>query len=118
MESFSGKTAVVTGAASGIGFALAERFAREGMRLVLADIEEAALDSAVARLADTGAEAIGVVTDVAQQESVEALRDAALDAFGAVHVVLNNAAHTTISGSHSVKLLALPFHQSGATSLH
>jgi len=91
MESFSGKTAVVTGAASGIGFALAERFAREGMRVVLADIEEAALDSAVARLVDTGAEAIGVVTDVSKEVDVAALAERARSEFGGVHVACNNA---------------------------
>lgn len=91
MESFSGKTAVVTGAASGIGFALAERFAREGMRVVLADIEEAALDSAVARITATGAEAIGVVTDVSKAADVAALAERARSEFGGVHVACNNA---------------------------
>lgn len=91
MESFSGKTAVVTGAASGIGFALAERFAREGMRVVLADIEEAALDSAVAKITDTGAEAIGVVTDVSKAADVAALAERARSEFGGVHVACNNA---------------------------
>ena len=91
MESFSGKTAVVTGAASGIGFALAERFAREGMRVVLADIEEAALDSAVAKITDTGAEAIAVVTDVSKAADVSALAERARSEFGGVHVACNNA---------------------------
>lgn len=91
MESFSGKTAVVTGAASGIGFALAERFAREGMQVVLADIEEAALDAAVAGLADTGAKAIGLVTDVSKAADVAALAERACSEFGGVHVACNNA---------------------------
>jgi NAD(P)-dependent dehydrogenase (short-subunit alcohol dehydrogenase family) len=91
MESFSGKTGVVTGAASGIGFALAERFAREGMRVVLADIEEAALDSAVGRITATGAEAIGVVTDVSKAADVAALAERARSEFGGVHVACNNA---------------------------
>jgi len=91
MESFSGKAAVVTGAASGIGFALAERFAREGMRVVLADIEEAALDSAVARITATGAEAIGVLTDVSRAADVAALAERARSEFGGVHVACNNA---------------------------
>ena len=91
MDSFSGKTAVVTGAASGIGFALAERFGREGMRVVLADIEEAALDAAVERIAATGAEAIGVVTDVSKAADVAALAERARNEFGGIHVACNNA---------------------------
>jgi len=91
MDSFSGKTAVVTGAASGIGFALAERFAHEGMRVVLADIEEAALDSAVARITAAGAEAIAVVTDVSKAADVAALAERARSEFGGVHVACNNA---------------------------
>lgn len=91
MDSFSDKTAVVTGAASGIGFALAERFGREGMRVVLADIEEAALDAAVERIAATGAEAIGVVTDVSKAADVAALAERARNEFGGIHVACNNA---------------------------
>lgn len=91
MDTFSGKTAVITGAASGIGFAMAERFASEGMRVVLADIEEAALDSAVERIVATGAEAIGVVTDVAKADDVAALADRARTEFGGIHVACNNA---------------------------
>src|SRR5690606_22105063 len=73
------------------GRALADRFAAEGMRLVLADIEEPRLDAAVAELRDAGHEVIGVRTDVSDPASVEALADAAYDAFGAVHVLCNNA---------------------------
>jgi NAD(P)-dependent dehydrogenase (short-subunit alcohol dehydrogenase family) len=91
MQELSGKAAVVTGAASGIGFALAERFAAEGMRLVLADIEAPALESAHARLTAAGATALAVVTDVSVPEDVEALADKAYEAFGAVHVLCNNA---------------------------
>jgi NAD(P)-dependent dehydrogenase (short-subunit alcohol dehydrogenase family) len=87
----AGRVAVVTGAASGIGLGLAERFAAEGMRVVLADVEESALAAAAAGLRDQGAEVLPVVTDVADAASVEALRDAALTAYGAVHLVVNNA---------------------------
>lgn len=91
MDELSGRVAVVTGGASGIGLAMAKRFAGAGMRVVVADIEPGALDKAVAGLQEGGAEAVGVHTDVSSYDEVEALRDRALDAFGAVHVVCNNA---------------------------
>ncbi|TFH27902.1 MAG: SDR family NAD(P)-dependent oxidoreductase [Myxococcales bacterium] len=91
MDTFSGKTAVVTGAASGIGFALAERFASEGMRVVLADVEEAALQAAVKRITGTGASAIGVVTDVSKADDVAALAERARSEFGGIHIACNNA---------------------------
>ena len=92
-----GRVAVVTGAASGIGLGLAERFAAEGMHVVMADVEEPALAKAAAALADAGASVLPVTTDVASLPAVEALRDAALAAFGAVHVVCNNAG---VGGPH------------------
>jgi NAD(P)-dependent dehydrogenase (short-subunit alcohol dehydrogenase family) len=85
------RVAVVTGAASGIGFALCERFAQEGMRVVLADVDPHRLQEAADRLADSGAELIAVPTDVSVWESVESLASRAIDRFGAVHVVCNNA---------------------------
>jgi NAD(P)-dependent dehydrogenase (short-subunit alcohol dehydrogenase family) len=91
MQQLTGRVAVVTGAASGIGLALARRFGEEGMKVVLADVEEGALASAVASLEAKGHRAIGVRCDVRHQESVDDLRDAALKEFGAVHVVCNNA---------------------------
>src|SRR5262245_21844242 len=91
MEQLRGKTAVITGGASGMGRAFADRFAAAGMRVVLGDIEEPALARAVDELKAAGAEAMGVRTDVAELADVETLRDRALDAFGVVHVVCNNA---------------------------
>jgi NAD(P)-dependent dehydrogenase (short-subunit alcohol dehydrogenase family) len=85
------KVAVVTGAASGMGRAFAERFAAEGMKVVLADIEEALLKEAVEQIRATGAEAIGVRADVRFEEQVQALADRTMAQFGAVHVVCNNA---------------------------
>jgi NAD(P)-dependent dehydrogenase (short-subunit alcohol dehydrogenase family) len=91
MENLAGKTAVVTGAGSGMGRAFAERFARAGMNVVLADVEEPKLDEAVAAITATGAQAIGVPTDVTDGDAVDRLRNAAVDAFGRVHVLCNNA---------------------------
>jgi NAD(P)-dependent dehydrogenase (short-subunit alcohol dehydrogenase family) len=90
VEDLSGKVAVVTGGASGIGRALANRFAVEGMKLVLADVEGDALASAAAALAPS-AEVVTVVADVSKVEQVEEIRRSALEAFGAVHLVCNNA---------------------------
>src|SRR5580693_7679983 len=92
-----GRVAVVTGAASGIGQGLSERFAAEGMHVVLADVEEPALAKAAAELAGNGASVLPVVTDVSDRAAVDALRDAALSAFGALHVVCNNAG---VGGPH------------------
>ena len=91
MQQFEGRVAVVTGAASGIGRGLAQRFAEEGMRVVLADVERDALEATAASLRDTGAELLAVETDVSSAESVDALADRAFEAFGAVHVLCNNA---------------------------
>lgn len=91
MDQLSGQVAVITGGASGIGLALAHRFADEGMKLVLGDIEQPALDDATAALKERGADVLGVTTDVSDPASVDALRDATLKTFGAVHVVCNNA---------------------------
>jgi NAD(P)-dependent dehydrogenase (short-subunit alcohol dehydrogenase family) len=85
------KVAVVTGAASGIGLALTERFLHEGMRVVMADVEEPKLAEVASRLEKDGAEVLGVLTDVTDPAQVQALADQALRQFGAVHVVCNNA---------------------------
>ncbi len=91
MREFDGKVAVVTGAASGIGFALARMLGEQGMRVVLADIETDALQNASLDLEKRGVETLAVRTDVSQADSVSALAEETLEAFGAVHVVCNNA---------------------------
>ena len=91
MQDLTNRVAVVTGAASGIGRALAERLAKEGARLVLSDVEAPALEKAVTELAAEGADVIGVETDVSDAAAVEALADAAVERFGAVHLVFANA---------------------------
>jgi len=91
MKDFKGKVAVITGAASGIGFALARKFADEGMKVVLADLEEDALNNAAKSIEAQGTEALAVVTDVSKQEDVDALARKTLDRFGSIHVVCNNA---------------------------
>ena len=91
MKEFQGKVAVVTGAASGIGRALAEHAAQLGMKVVLADIEEGALQQAKQALEASGAQVLAVKTDVSKAEEVEALAQQTLEHFGAVHLLFNNA---------------------------
>ena len=91
MKRFAGRIAVVTGAGGGLGRELALRFAREGMKLALADIDEAALAKTGSELKASGSAAIAVRCDVSNGADVEALAARTLDAFGAVHVVCNNA---------------------------
>ena len=87
----AGRVAVVTGAAGGIGKEICARFGHEGMKVVAADLDAAALDAAVEELRAKSLDVIGVAVDVTKRESVESLRDATLDTYGAVHVVCNNA---------------------------
>jgi NAD(P)-dependent dehydrogenase (short-subunit alcohol dehydrogenase family) len=91
MQLEAGQVAVVTGAASGIGYALAEALARRGLNIVLADVQEDALLAASERIAALGVGTLAMRTDVSKEESVRALADATLDRFGGVHVVCNNA---------------------------
>jgi NAD(P)-dependent dehydrogenase (short-subunit alcohol dehydrogenase family) len=93
-----GQVAVVTGAASGLGRALAEQFAARGMGVMLADIEAAPLDDVVAAIRATGTSAIGVATDVTIAEQVDALAAATLDRFGRVDVVVHNAGVSSFPG--------------------
>jgi NAD(P)-dependent dehydrogenase (short-subunit alcohol dehydrogenase family) len=91
VKEFEGKVAVITGAASGIGRAIAERCAQEGMKVVLADIEERALATAEAELRAENAEVLSVVTDVSKAGDVDALAQRTVDTYGAVHLLCNNA---------------------------
>ncbi|GJI90446.1 SDR family NAD(P)-dependent oxidoreductase [Duganella hordei] len=91
MRNFENKVAVITGAGSGIGAALAWRFAREGMRIVVSDIDEAAANATAAALAEAGHTALATRTDVADALQVEALAALAYQAFGAVDMLFNNA---------------------------
>jgi NAD(P)-dependent dehydrogenase (short-subunit alcohol dehydrogenase family) len=91
MQVLEGKVAVVTGAASGIGFALAERFVDEGMRVANADVEVGALERSAEQLRARGGEIAAHACDVADASAVEALAVACYERFGAVHVLCNNA---------------------------
>jgi NAD(P)-dependent dehydrogenase (short-subunit alcohol dehydrogenase family) len=99
MKELRGNVAVVTGAASGIGQAMAVRFAAEGMKVVLADVEEGALARAEAELKAGGATVLAVRTDVSRAGDVEALARRTIDAFGAVHVLCNNAGVSPVMGA-------------------
>jgi NAD(P)-dependent dehydrogenase (short-subunit alcohol dehydrogenase family) len=91
VKDFKDKVAVVTGGASGIGRGLADRFAAEGMRVVIADVEQGALDDAEREMAAAGATVLAVRTDVSNVADVEALAAKTLERFGGVHILCNNA---------------------------
>jgi NAD(P)-dependent dehydrogenase (short-subunit alcohol dehydrogenase family) len=91
VENFAGRAAVITGGANGIGFATAREFARRGARVMLGDIDQSALDDAVANLRADGIDAHGVVCDVRKLDDVAHLADESFRVFGDVHVVFNNA---------------------------
>ena len=100
MEDVVGKVAVVTGAGQGIGRALVERFCAAGMKAVVADVVPELVETTTAEVRARGFDVTGVVTDVTDLASVEALRDATLDAYGAVHVLCNNAGIGSGSEGH------------------
>jgi NAD(P)-dependent dehydrogenase (short-subunit alcohol dehydrogenase family) len=104
LESFQGRAAVITGAASGIGLAMARKFAGSGMHLVIADIDEAALRAVARELAATGVQVTPVVTDVSSSEDVEALADTAFATYGEVAVLCNNAGVTKRARSWDLTL--------------
>ncbi|MYB23203.1 MAG: SDR family NAD(P)-dependent oxidoreductase [Chloroflexi bacterium] len=95
MRDFTGKTAVVTGAASGMGYAFAERFAAEGMNVVLADIESGALQTAVTRLEQQERNVVGFQVNTMRRETLEQVRDQAIERYGKIHVLCNNAGVTS-----------------------
>ncbi len=104
MQQLAGKTAFVTGGASGIGLALGRAFAKAGMKVMLADIEAKALSAAVSGLADLGPDVRGITCDVADPASVERAATACYEAFGNVHVVCNNAGVAGGSGIDNISL--------------
>jgi NAD(P)-dependent dehydrogenase (short-subunit alcohol dehydrogenase family) len=104
VERFRDRVAVVTGAASGIGLALVERFVAEGMKVVMADIEAAALDAAAAAMRAKAPAVLAVRTDVSSAEDVERLARETYAAFGTAHVVCNNAGVAVIGAVHEHSL--------------
>ena len=103
MQDLKGKVAVITGGASGIGLATARSLAREGVRLVLADIEVGSLERALQGLQQSGADVIGVPTDVTDLQAVTRLAERAWSHFGAVHIVFNNAGVALFGPTQSMK---------------
>jgi NAD(P)-dependent dehydrogenase (short-subunit alcohol dehydrogenase family) len=104
MRELAGRTAFVTGGASGIGLALGHAFAQAGMKVMLADIETDALAAAVESLRDSAPDIRGVVCDVADPDSVERAARACCEAFGNVHVVCNNAGVAAAGGIDNISL--------------
>ncbi|MCU1463589.1 MAG: hypothetical protein JWO37_3664 [Acidimicrobiales bacterium] len=104
MRELRDRVAVVTGAASGIGRGMAEAFAAEGMKLVLADVDAGALATTSGELRSAGAQVADVPTDVRDQSAVDALAKAALAEYGAVHVVCNNAGVWTMGAEWETEL--------------
>jgi NAD(P)-dependent dehydrogenase (short-subunit alcohol dehydrogenase family) len=109
MEQLEGRTAVVTGAASGIGLAVVEAFVGAGMRVVMADIDEDTLGSHASRLADEGAEVLAVSADVRDPEAVERVGAAAVERFGKLHVAVNNAG--VVNGGYSWEIPLEDWHR-------
>jgi NAD(P)-dependent dehydrogenase (short-subunit alcohol dehydrogenase family) len=109
MEQLEGRTAVVTGAASGIGLAVVEAFTAEGMQVVMADIDEESLRAQATRLSDQGAEVLAVGVDVRDPDAVERVGAAAVERFGKLHVAVNNAG--VVNGGYSWELTIEEWHR-------
>jgi NAD(P)-dependent dehydrogenase (short-subunit alcohol dehydrogenase family) len=115
MEELEGRTAVVTGAASGIGLAVIEAFIAAGMRVVMADVAEDSLQSHAARLSDQGADVLALPVDVRDPEAVERVGAAAVERFGKLHVAVNNAG--VVNGGYSWEIPLEEWHRVIDTNL-
>jgi NAD(P)-dependent dehydrogenase (short-subunit alcohol dehydrogenase family) len=104
MQDFEGKVAVITGGASGIGLGMARAFAGAGMKLVLADLDSAALGAVADELTTGGAEVVTQLCDVSQYDQVEAIADLAVDTYGGVNVLCNNAGIGIPTSTKKMKL--------------
>ena len=104
MQDFLGRTAVITGGASGIGLGMARSFAGRGMKLVLADLNEELLKAAEGEFTEAGTSVVCQVCDVSKLEDVERLAEVTMDSFGAVHVVCSNAGVGIPTSARNVKL--------------
>jgi NAD(P)-dependent dehydrogenase (short-subunit alcohol dehydrogenase family) len=104
MRELAGKTAFVTGGASGIGLALGRAFAEAGMKVMLADIEAAALADAVTLLSDLGRDVCGIACDVADAASLDHAAKASFERFGNVHMLCNNAGVAAAGGIEEISL--------------
>jgi NAD(P)-dependent dehydrogenase (short-subunit alcohol dehydrogenase family) len=109
MEQLKGRTAVVTGAASGIGLAVVEAFTAEGMQVVMADIDEESLRAHATRLTDQGGAVLAVAVDVRDPDAVERVGAAAVERFGKLHVAVNNAG--VVNGGYSWELTLEEWHR-------
>lgn len=104
MQTFTDKVAVVTGGASGIGLGMARSFARRDMKLVIADLDDAALAAAVAEFESEGVAVVGQRCDVSDLEAVQALADLTMETYGAVHILCNNAGVGIPTSARNMKL--------------
>ncbi|MDA1074801.1 MAG: SDR family NAD(P)-dependent oxidoreductase [Proteobacteria bacterium] len=104
MQEFKDRVAVITGGASGIGLGMAHSFAKRGMKLVIADLDAQALEKVVAEFEGAGVPVVGQLTDVSQLDQVQALADRAIDAFGQVNVLCNNAGVGIPTSARNMKL--------------
>jgi NAD(P)-dependent dehydrogenase (short-subunit alcohol dehydrogenase family) len=109
MQRLEGRTAIVTGAASGIGLAIAEAFVAEGVQVAMADIDRDRLTAHAARLRDAGARVHAIVADVSDPEAVDRVGRVAVDRFGSLHIAVNNAG--VVVGGYSWELPLADWHR-------